>query len=154
MIQQFGGEWTEKKLQCIQKYLEAYVKILSKTDFRFAYIDAFAGTGYREIKDEETGKITFPEMAEDDVESLLTGSVHRALQITTPFHKYIFVEQNPKKCTEMEEIKKLTMKSKIQYQLLTRMPMIIFPISVDTTGQNIEPFCFLIHLGCRLNGIP
>ena len=44
MKQQFGGDWTERKLKCIQDYLEAYVRILSKNKYRFAYIDACSPT--------------------------------------------------------------------------------------------------------------
>jgi three-Cys-motif partner protein len=53
--QQFGGEWTTEKLERVRKYLVAYATIMNalrnKTrGFRFAYIDAFAGTGYNTTK--------------------------------------------------------------------------------------------------------
>ena len=32
----------------VEKYLKAYAVITNKHNFRFAYIDAFTGTGYRE----------------------------------------------------------------------------------------------------------
>ena len=47
-LQLFGGDWTEQKLGALDDYLRAYVKALSKTSFDRVYIDAFAGTGYRE----------------------------------------------------------------------------------------------------------
>jgi len=53
MSQSFGGDWTQEKLARVGKYLNAYTHILSKKNFRFAYIDAFAGTGYNEIKDDD-----------------------------------------------------------------------------------------------------
>jgi three-Cys-motif partner protein len=102
MIQQYGGSWTEKKLDCVQKYLRAYTTIMSKQRFRFAYIDAFAGTGYRELEDEETHQILIPELIEEETESFLKGSVQRALQITPHFHKYLLVEKNKKKCKELK----------------------------------------------------
>jgi three-Cys-motif partner protein len=43
----FGGTWTEEKLAVLRKYLVAYATIMRNTPFRFAYIDAFAGSGYR-----------------------------------------------------------------------------------------------------------
>ena len=46
---EFGGSWTEEKLKMVEKYLQAYAVIMN--NYRFAYIDAFAGTGYREEKD-------------------------------------------------------------------------------------------------------
>ena len=39
---QFGGDWTEEKLERVRKYLSAYTTIMSKQPFCFAYIDAFA----------------------------------------------------------------------------------------------------------------
>ncbi len=106
MGNRFGGNWTEIKLKCIDDYLQAYVKILSKTPYRFAYIDAFAGTGYRQIKDEGTDQPSFPELIDDEAESFLSGSVHRALHVKPPFDKYFFIELDPIKCTELEKIKK------------------------------------------------
>lgn len=47
---EFGGTWTEEKLQMVGKYLQAYAVIMNKHNFRFASINAFAGTGYREEK--------------------------------------------------------------------------------------------------------
>jgi three-Cys-motif partner protein len=104
MYQQFGGDWTEKKLECVKKYLAAYTKILSKTKFKYAYIDAFAGTGYREIKDEEDGEALFPELTDAEPESFLAGSVINALGIDPPFDAYIFIERDPKKCAELDSM--------------------------------------------------
>ena len=50
MKMKFGGNWTEEKLERVRKYLSAYTTIMSKQPFRFAYIDAFAGTGYRTLR--------------------------------------------------------------------------------------------------------
>jgi three-Cys-motif partner protein len=49
-LQSFGGEWTSEKLVRVRKYLGAYATIMRKQHFRFAYIDAFAGTGYRTLR--------------------------------------------------------------------------------------------------------
>ena len=51
----FGGQWTEEKLRRVKKYLVAYATIMNKQQFRFAFIDAFAGTGYRILPDEQNG---------------------------------------------------------------------------------------------------
>jgi three-Cys-motif partner protein len=104
MSQKFGGDWTEKKLDCIQQYLEAYTKILKKYRYKIAYIDAFAGTGYREIADDDTGQVAFPELTEEEPDSLLAGSVQRSLAVNPPFDSYIFIERSITKCTELESI--------------------------------------------------
>ena len=46
----FGGDWTSTKLAVIAKYLSAYVDVLKNQSFITAYIDAFAGTGYRTMR--------------------------------------------------------------------------------------------------------
>ena len=68
--QTFGGDWTEEKLVCVSKYLQAYTTIMSKKPFHFAYIDAFAGTGYREMEDDEdTDELMFPYLVSSEVVS-------------------------------------------------------------------------------------
>lgn len=49
----FGGAWSGKKLQALQKYLTAYTTALSKTRFTKIYIDAFAGAGLEKLSREE-----------------------------------------------------------------------------------------------------
>ena len=78
---------------------------MAKQRFRFAYIDAFAGTGYRKLKDEETHQILIPELVGDEPESFLSGSVLRALEIEPHFHKYLLVEKDEKKCKELRRIR-------------------------------------------------
>lgn len=63
--QLFGGDWTIEKLKRLRKYLVAYATIMNKQNYRFAYIDAFAGTGYRTLKQEDDPhKLMFPELVE------------------------------------------------------------------------------------------
>ena len=51
---QFGGSWTQDKLNRIEKYLNAYMTIMTKNPrakyYKTIYVDAFAGPGYRKIK--------------------------------------------------------------------------------------------------------
>ena len=59
----FGGNWTEQKLECVRKYLRAYTTIMCKQPFHYAYIDAFAGTGYRDMEnDEDADELMFPDL--------------------------------------------------------------------------------------------
>lgn len=101
ILQQFGGDWTEQKLAALKKYLTAYITILSKYPFRTAYIDAFAGTGYRESQDSHEFGPLFPELAETESQKYLAGSARIALQIQPPFTKYIFIEQNLQRSQEL-----------------------------------------------------
>ena len=104
--QSFGGHWTEEKLNRVRKYLNAYTKIMNKYKFRYAYIDAFAGTGYRELKaDEESSTLMLPELVEQESKKFLDGSARIALQTQPRFTKYIFIEKDESKIFELNKLK-------------------------------------------------
>jgi three-Cys-motif partner protein len=101
----FGGDWTDEKLERVRKYLVEYTKIM-KGKFRFAYIDAFAGTGYRTLKQEDDPEeLMFPEIAEQESQRFLEGSARIALQVEPKFDKYIFVEKDEKRFEELKKLK-------------------------------------------------
>ena len=54
----FGGTWTNRKLDVLAGYLHSYTTALkdkptAERPFRKAFIDAFAGTGYRDVRRDE-----------------------------------------------------------------------------------------------------
>jgi three-Cys-motif partner protein len=104
--QSFGGNWTDEKLERVRKYLAAYATIMNKQHFRFAYIDAFAGTGYRTLKHhEQPVSLIFPEVFEEDSQRFLAGSTRIALEIKPRFTKYIFIERDMNRIAELEKLK-------------------------------------------------
>lgn len=104
--QLFGGDWTEEKLERVRKYLVEYTKIMGKQPFRFAYIDAFAGTGYRTLKQEQNpNQYLFPELAAQDSQQFLDGSARIALQIRPKFTKYIFIEKDESRFGNLLKLK-------------------------------------------------
>lgn len=104
--QEFGGDWTSEKLERVKKYLAAYATIMSKQKYQFAYIDAFAGTGYRTLKQEDDpNELMFPEFAEKDTEDFIEGSARIALQVLPRFNKYIFIEKDPHRFDELSKLK-------------------------------------------------
>lgn len=106
---QFGGEWTTRKLEVLAKYLKSYTTALKKTSFQKLYVDAFAGTGYREARREEEEdspqNTLFPDMAEPEPQSFLDGSARLALKIEPQFDRYIFIERRPERCVQLESLK-------------------------------------------------
>ena len=104
-IQQFGGDWTQQKLIRVKSYLSAYTQALKNTPFQLSYIDAFAGTGYREIKIEESQQLLFPDLVAHDAEEFHDGSARIALDTYPPFHDYYFIEEDGVKCEELEKLK-------------------------------------------------
>lgn len=107
----FGGDWTETKLDALEQYLRAYATALSKKSFRRLYVDAFAGTGYREQRanapDAQPTMFTdeLTELAGTESQRFLDGSARIALRVTPPFHQFVFVEHNPRKVMELEKLK-------------------------------------------------
>lgn len=92
--QLFGGNWTEEKLDILKKYLNAYNTALKNQPFKRIYIDAFAGTGYRQQRKKQYGFDLFAEEKQEESAQFLKGSAKLALEASPPFHKYIFIESD------------------------------------------------------------
>ena len=100
---EFGGPWTEVKLDAISEYLDFYRNALKNRDFETWYVDAFAGTGERNAKVTRGG--IFEDAPLEEVEEVLAGSAKRALQITPPFAHYWFSEQRPTRVKALEALR-------------------------------------------------
>lgn len=89
----FGGPWTETKLDMLESYLNAYTTALKDQPFRLVYIDAFAGTGRIQLRDD------------DSTTDFLSGSSERAMKITDkPFDRLVFVEKDVKRCNDLRNL--------------------------------------------------
>jgi len=105
-LNKFGGNWTATKLEVLGKYLSAYATILNKVQyFKFAYIDAFAGTGYIKDKSKKQSKNdTLLIEYDDDAQEYIKGSVKIALESKPEFDSYIFIELDDKKAEELNSV--------------------------------------------------
>ena len=86
----FGGSWTEEKLERVRKYLRAYTTALKKQPFSLAYIDAFAGTGHRQVRPAAT-QLGFEFV---ELEEVAKGSARLAIEVDPRFNSYCFIEKN------------------------------------------------------------
>ena len=87
----YGGRWTSKKLDILGTYLNEYTTALKNQPFQILYIDAFAGSGYVELQQDE------PEATE-----FMRGSATIALDIgDKQFDRLIFVEKDRGRCDEL-----------------------------------------------------
>jgi three-Cys-motif partner protein len=106
---EFGGAWTQQKLEALGKYLQAYTSIFKVNQkarfFSISYVDAFAGTGT--LHRPELGGFVdlIPGMRETD-QQYRKGSVKRALEIEPAFDEYVFIEKSAEKCEELRRIAK------------------------------------------------
>jgi three-Cys-motif partner protein len=104
-LQRFGGGWTEKKLAVLSSYLQAYTTALKKQTFTKLYIDAFAGTGYRELNAGSSDDTRlFEELSEDEPQQFLDGSARIALQTDPAFDEFFFIEANRKRAGELRQL--------------------------------------------------
>jgi three-Cys-motif partner protein len=111
----FGGDWTTAKLEVLAKYLTSYTTALKdkpskEHPFRKGYIDAFAGTGYRDARrEDEAGEssqaLLLPDLAEKEPQELLDGSARLALKTKPRFDRYVFIELSPERCAQLEALK-------------------------------------------------
>lgn len=90
---QFGGGWSDDKLDALHSYLASYLKALSKAPFERVYIDAFAGAGIRALVKSAEESLFDEQLAEEDA-GYRHGSPLIALGMEPPFHKFIFIEQD------------------------------------------------------------
>ncbi|UOE46976.1 three-Cys-motif partner protein TcmP [Mucilaginibacter sp. SMC90] len=91
-INQFGGNWTEAKMEIVVNYAKAYLTIMNKQSWvKTLYFDGFAGSGL-------IG-------ANEDAEAI-KGTALRVLDIDNPkpFDMYYFVEKDKKNKEALETL--------------------------------------------------
>lgn len=90
-MNQFGGSWTEAKMEIVVDYTRAYLFIMNKQKWaQTLYFDGFAGSGLIEVEEES---------------ELVMGTALRILEIDDPkpFDLYYFVEKECKIKDLLEE---------------------------------------------------
>jgi|KBSMisStandDraft_5_1062788.scaffolds.fasta_scaffold42506_3 three-Cys-motif partner protein len=88
---QFGGSWTEAKMEIVVSYAKAYLTIMNKQSWaKTIYFDGFAGSGIIET---------------DENDEVKKGTALRILDINEPssFDIYYFVELNEDHKNELEK---------------------------------------------------
>ena len=105
MTHSFGGKWTQEKLEKVGNYLQTYSTALKNQSFRRIYVDAFAGTGYVNVKGKPEDQLLLPEFDESGVQDFVSGSARIALEVNPPFDEYIFIEKNENRFAELENLK-------------------------------------------------
>ncbi len=102
-IEQWGGKWTEQKLDAFSKYVWSYLTIMKKYPYwQTIYFDGFAGSGSRKkIKNELFVQLKLS--AEDEI--VYKGSAERVLNIkdNLKFNYYYFIDTNKNSILKLEE---------------------------------------------------
>jgi three-Cys-motif partner protein len=83
------GQWSEVKLEILEKYASAYSTILTKNKLRHSYIDGFAGAG------QHISKAT---------SEVIPGSPLRALSVQPPFDRYYLIDLDEERVGGLKQL--------------------------------------------------
>lgn len=95
-MNEFGGNWTDAKIEILVEYANAYLTIMNKYADRFGwnllYFDGFAGSGYITKGSDENKKV-------------ILGAAKRILELDQPrsFDEYYFVEKDTDNAQELKD---------------------------------------------------
>lgn len=105
-MNQFGGNWTDDKIEILVEYAQSYLQIMKKyTYWNLLYFDGFAGSGFI---DRGNGKFN---------NKVTIGAARRIVSINEPisFDEFYFVEKKKKNVQLLEENTKNAYPDKIIY---------------------------------------
>ena len=142
IMNQFGGSWTEQKIEIVFEYTQAYLNVMkNQPHWKLLYFDGFAGSG----------QICLDKNEEDHIE----GAARRILSIEEPksFDVYYFVEKITTKANELELIIKSEFKKRTAYVVSDDcnkklMDMATF---LKTNGEDFRVLAFIDPCGMQLN---
>jgi len=112
-VKKFGGDWSEEKLDCVEKYICSYLQVMqNQRQWKLHYVDAFAGRGRQDLKSPTAIsdiEMFFGDESESaDTQEFLVGSAIRALRASSnsirQFDRFLFIEANPSSCRELQSL--------------------------------------------------
>lgn len=111
----WGGRWTEEKLDAFEKYVKAYLTIMNAyrdaNGWMLLYFDGFAGSGTRSQEEEvlemqEALDLFGREVTSEDF-NVYQGAAERVVKIESDnirsFDHYYFVDKNEENCYALQE---------------------------------------------------
>ena len=101
----FGGGHTEIKLNIVTEYVQSYLTAMKNLSFRTLYVDAFAGSGSRDLEVEGDDNL-LPGVIDQDSDCVsLPGSVKRVLALDPAFDSYYFIDAKASHVKALKELK-------------------------------------------------
>lgn len=107
-MREFGGTWSESKLDCVEQYAASYLAVMQKQHWcQLEYVDAFAGRGRQALKAGTQADDAYGDASEQaDAQEFLLGSALRALRASAAavrgFDRFEFVEADRLSCDELD----------------------------------------------------
>lgn len=144
-MNQFGGDWTENKIEILSEYAKAYLTIMNKYADQFnwtlLYFDGFPGSG----------RIT---KGNDEDLKIIIGAAIRILEIDYPrsFDMYYFVEKEPENFKLLQENTKCRFPEKKIYVVETDCNSKIQDMSKFLLRRkNFRTLAYIDPCGMQLN---
>ncbi|UQV17127.1 three-Cys-motif partner protein TcmP [Brevundimonas albigilva] len=100
------GPWAEQKLAALASYLNYYTTVLKNQVWcRTIYLDAFAGGGKASLRSVTKHPLVETPLWDDERPAehtqIVVGSPRRALDLANPFDRYVFVDADPKRVSQL-----------------------------------------------------
>jgi three-Cys-motif partner protein len=102
---EWGGAWTEKKLDAFAKYVWAYLKILkTQPQWKTIYFDGFAGSGERGKQTSDAEELYRQLSLTEDEENVYKGAAERVLTLPDNllFDFHYFVDSSNESLSKLE----------------------------------------------------
>ena len=121
---QWGGRWTEEKLDAFEKYVNAYLTIMNtyreKNGWKLLYFDGFAGSGSRNEEDSQaTSDLMFDLFLNEEELNTYKGAAERVLGIEQKgFDYYYFIDKDKASSQQLEErLAKFKSQKKLEFRV-------------------------------------
>jgi len=107
-LSSWGGNWTEKKLDAFENYVNAYLTIMNSQKQKYngwpttIYFDGFAGSGERFSVSKEENNLFSDYLVKEELE-VYKGSAERVLSLNQKFDFYYFVDNDKASISLLEK---------------------------------------------------
>lgn len=109
-MKEFGGAWTEEKLQAFIKYVKAYLTILNSYkeayNWKTLYFDGFSGSGDITTNKSLLENSFFSDEDKKELTTYTKGSVRRIFELEEPykFDRYFFIDMDSENINSINKI--------------------------------------------------
>lgn len=159
----WGGQWTEEKLDAFEKYVKAYLTILNKYRDKYHwpvfYFDGFAGSGTREA-DSNTEDIKlenelFGGNTSAEERAVYQGAAERIVSLegkgVQSFDRYYFIDKSKEVCDELKAKLSKYNVSGLEYFLPMDANDAVKQFAGKVQKTNARALIFIDPFGMQLN---
>ena len=148
------GPWAKIKLEALARYLDFYTTVLKNQHWQTIYFDAYAGGGRAVIRGDGRSLAGSPSLfdeVEPEIRELVDGSPRVALACANPFDRYVFVDPDPRRAAELNELRaEFGASQVITVRQETASQGVAWIVSQDISRRSHRGVAFLDPFGAAL----